>query len=371
MFQTATGRVIVLLALVGLIAAGCTGGASPTPAEAPTEAPDGESPGAGGESPTATAGGTAQLPEPELTDITMGLSVTETSQFASQLAVMSGIYEKYGLNVEPSTFEGDGLVVQALVAEQLDVGMIGVSAAVNSRLTETPLKVVSVNAVILTDQLVAAPDVTNADQLRGKQVAVSTFGGTSHGAVLLSLDGLGLTPEDVVITQIGGQSARIAALEGGAVAAAPIDASLEQQMLDQGFNILIDLKEERLPWGRSGMAFRDDFLEENPNTALLLVAGALEAQNMMWEDPETAAEFYAEFTQLDPEEALRRVEEFQEIGNRTMRWEPAAFENPQRVLATVTPAVADVTTSDAYTLDLLAELEEIGFYEQHGIPLDE
>lgn len=368
MFHAARGKFVVLVALLGLMVSACTSG---EPAESPPEESQAHTEPTGSADAEPTASEAVGLPEPEITEITMGFSVTETSQFAEKLAEMEGLYEeRCGITVESVTFEGDGLVVQSLVAGQLQAGMIGVSAAVNSQLTDTPLKVVSVNAVILTDQLVAVPDVKSAEDLRGKQVAVSTFGGTSHGAVILSLEGLGLTPDDVVITQIGGQSARIAALEGGAVQAAPIDAALEAEMIEQGFNILIDLKEEALPWGRSGLAFNEEFIDENPNTVLCLTAAALEGQNMMWADPETAAARYAEFTQVDPEEAERLIAEFQEIGNRTMMWEDAAFENPQTVLATVTPEVAEVNTADAFDRSFLDQLMEMGYYEELGIPTE-
>src|SRR3989337_763866 len=71
-------RTLALLASAAVLAAACTGGggtAAPTVSTAP--APSG---------PVASASPGA-LPTPEKTDIKMGLSVTETSQFAAQLAV--------------------------------------------------------------------------------------------------------------------------------------------------------------------------------------------------------------------------------------------------------------------------------------------
>ena len=356
-------RKLALLGAAALLAAACGGNTGATTAP--------ESAGSGGES--AAPGGSAAagaLPTPEKSDIRIGLSVTETSQFAAKLAELAGIYEKNGLNAEVTVFEGDGKVMQALQAGQLDVGFGGVSAYVTSQTTDVPVVALAVNAVILTDELVSTADVASADDLRGKCVAVSTYGGTSHGAVILSLEELGLTPEDVVITEVGGQSARIAALQGGACAAAPVDAARHAEMEELGFNFLVNLKEAQLPWGRSGMGVTEEWLAENPNTATVVAASVLEAQNMIWTDAETATQHYAEFTQSSPEDAAALITEFQEIGNRPMTWTDEAFENPKKVLATVNPAMNDVPVTEAFDRTVLEGLQASGFYEAQGIPTE-
>jgi ABC-type nitrate/sulfonate/bicarbonate transport system substrate-binding protein len=355
-------RTLAWLASVAVLAAAC-GGAGATTAPDPT----GAAPGSPAPVETPAPGA---LPTPEKTDIRMGLSVTETSQFAAQLAFMAGIYEKNGLNVQITVFEGDGKVMQALQAGQLDVGFGGTSAYITSQTTDVPVVALAVNAVILTDELVSTADVTSAEELKGKCVAVSTYGGTSHGAVILSLKALGLTPEDVVITEVGGQSARIAALQGGACAAAPVDAARHDEMAGLGFNFLVNLKEAQLPWGRSGMGVTEEWLAANPNTATVVAASVLEAQNMMWTDPETASKFYAEFTQSSLEDATALITEFQEIGNRPMTWEDAAFQNPKDVLTTVNPQMAAVPVTDAFDRSVLEALMASGFYEANGIPTE-
>jgi NitT/TauT family transport system substrate-binding protein len=371
-------RVLALVGAGAIFASACTGAASPSPSATQANSPSATT--AASEEPSGSAGGASggpsgsaaavTLPTPEKTDLQIGLSVTETSQFAGQLAEQLGIYERNGLNVDVTVFEGDGKVMQALQAGQLDLGFGGTSAYVTSQGTDAPVVAIAVNASILSDLLVTTADVKTADDLRGKCVAVSTYGGTSHGAVILSLEALGLTPEDVVITEVGGQSARIAALQGGACAAAPVDAAQKGEMEELGFNFLVDLKQERLPWGRSGLGVTEEWLAENPNTATVVAASVLEAQNMMWDDPETAAAEYAEFTQSEPELAEQLIADFQEIGNRTMMWEDEAFENPKRVLTTVNPEMADIPVTDAFDRSVLEGLQEMGYYDYLGIPME-
>jgi NitT/TauT family transport system substrate-binding protein len=357
-------RMLALLASAAVFAAACTGGgASTAPSTAPS-APASAAPSASAVVSTAPA----TLPTPEKANVKIGMSVTETSQFAAKLAELAGIYKKNGLTVEVTVFEGDGKVMQALQAGQLDVAFGGVSAYVTSQTTDVPVVALAVNAVILSDLFTTTADVKTAEDLKGKCVAVSTYGGTSHGSVILSLKALGLTPEDVVITEVGGQSARIAALQGGACAAAPVDAAKKADMEALGFNFLVDLKKEALPWGRSGMGVTKEWLAANPNTATVVAASVLEAQNLMWTDPDTAATHYAAFTQSTVEEAKALILEFQSIGNRTMMWTDDAFQNPKDVLATVNPAIKDVPVTQAFDRSVLDGLKSSGYYDVLGIP---
>jgi ABC-type nitrate/sulfonate/bicarbonate transport system substrate-binding protein len=344
-----------------LVVSACGGGG---PVTSPSEPTTAESAG-----PSSAPTEQGVLPEPETKTIRVGLSITQPHQFAAKLAQMLGIYEKNGFDtVEVSSFEGDGKAMQALQAGQLDVAMVGVSPIISSQTTDAPGVVLAVNAVVLTENLISVPSVKTAEDLRGKQIAISTFGGTSHGEALLAVEALGLTPEDVVITQVGAQDARIAALKGGSVAAGIVDAALNKEMTDQGFNILVDLEKEAVQWGRSATAVRKDWLAANPNAALVVVASILEAQNLFWTQPDTVAENFAEFNQITLEKAQALVEDFQRIGDRSMTWEDESFENPKRVLAAVNPDMASVPVSDAYDRSILAKLQEIGFYDKIGSP---
>jgi ABC-type nitrate/sulfonate/bicarbonate transport system substrate-binding protein len=297
--------------------------------------------------------------------------VAETSQYAAQLAFQAGIFEKNGLSVEITVFEGDGKVMQALQAGQIDVGWGGTSAAIASQVTDAPVVQVATNAIILSDLLIGGKDIKTADDLRGKCVAVSTFGGTSHGAVILALEALGLTDQDVVITEVGGQAARISAVEGGSCGAAPVDIARQAEMAELGLNELANLAEAGLPWGRSGMNITKEFMAANPNTVIVVAASALEGQNLMWTDPDLAAEKYAEFIQ-EPDIAVAKalILEFQNIGNRDLMWPDEAFSNPQRVLATTNPPILEIDAATAFDRSVLNGLVASGFYEANEIPID-
>ncbi len=367
-YQARIGRIGALGMAVGLIATACSSSAAtPSAPAADTPAPTAA---ASAEAPASAAASVGpSFGAPEKTSLKIGLSTSgETAQFAEYLAGQIGTYAKYGLTVEVSGFEGDGKVVQALTAGALDFGVIGVSSAISSVPTDTPLKSIALNGVTLTDGLVCGPNYKTAADIKGKQVAVSTFGGTSHGSVLILLDQLGLTANDVVITQVGGQTARIAAVKAGSVACAPIDLAQAAEMKAAGLVTLTDNKSSGKQWGRSALSVQAAFAQANPNTTKAVVAAVLEAQNSMWLDPATAASKFADYAQLAPADATSQINDFIGIGDRAMGWTDDAFNFPKLTLATVNPAMADVDVSKAYDKSYLQELYDTGFYTQIGDP---
>lgn len=353
-------KVLGTVMAAGLVIAAC-GGTTTAPSSAPATQAVGPAASA-----TAPSG---QLPKPELTKVRIGLSApTEPIQFAEKLADMLGIYQKNGLTAEIIGFEGDGKALQALIAGQLDFFVGGASTTVNSVITDTPLKLVSMNGLYITDGFFCGKDIKTAADVKGKTVAVSTFGGTSHGSVLLSLKALGLTAKDVTITQVGGEASRLAALRAGSIGCAPLEIVRKAELTPLGFNVLVDVKASKLPWGRSGLMGRSDFIAKNPNMVLVVVASILEAQNSMWADTKTAAAKFAEFAQIKPEDGAARVNDFLTYGDRSMLFTQEAFIAPRDVLAAVNPAVANVDVTKAMDLSFLNKLKEIGFYQKIGAP---
>lgn len=356
-------KVLATVMTIGLVATACGGGTT-APSAAPTT-------GASASASAAASAAPGALPAPELTKIRIGLSAgSEPVQFAEKLADYLGIYKKYGItNVEITGFEGDGKALQALVAGQLDLFVGGASTAINSVVTDTPMKLVSMNSVILDDVLVCQKDIKTAADVKGKAIAISTFGGTSHGSALIVIKGLGLTPKDVTITQVGGEGTRIAALKGGSVACGLVGSDNAKVLTATGgLNAVFDETTSKLEWGRSGLMARTDFIAKNPNTVLVVVASALEAQNYMWTDTAAAAAKYAEFSQKKPDDAKALMEGFKVYGSRTMQFTEDALLLPRDVLATVNPAVANVKIADTYDLSFLKKLESNGFYKKIGAP---
>ncbi|HET7028576.1 MAG TPA: ABC transporter substrate-binding protein [Candidatus Limnocylindrales bacterium] len=359
------GPLLTLAVAAGLAVAACSG-ATPSATPGASTAPS----TAASAGTSAAASGPVQLPAPEKKTIKIGLSTAgEASQYAEYLAQQLGYYKKYGFDsAEVTGLQGDAKVAQALIAGGIDMGVLGVSTAISSQTSDTPLKVVSLNGVTLTDMLVCQPSIKSGADVKGKTVAVSTFGGTSHGSVLILLSQLGLTDKDVTITQVGNQDARLAAVKAGSIGCAPIDLAQKDAVQSAGLSIITDNKSSGKQWGRSALAGTADFIAKNPNTVLDITAAALAAQNYAFTNNDDAAAKFAEYSQQSPDDAKKVMADFITWGDRSMDWTDDAFNFPKQTLAAINPQMANVDVTKAYDKSFLKKLADMGFYAEIGNP---
>lgn len=351
------------VALVGLLAACSQAPGGSTSATATTAGSPGGQP-----SSAAASGGTSQFPTPELTHIRIGNSALDRGNMAYKFAMDQHLYEKYGITVEASEFDGSGKLLPAIIGGQVDLGINTPSGVIASLATDQPLIMTGIYYNKTIDGLYSAADVKSADDLRGKRIAVSQYGTESHAEVVLGLKDLGLTTDDVTIVQIGGQQDRIAALKAGSVSAAPIDTALDDQMKQMGFNLLVNLEDAKLPFPRSGLQFTRDFVAKNPNTVLALTAANLEALNLMPKEVDKAVDTYMAWAQeTDRAVAQQLVEQQLELFNRDLCWSKDGWDLLKEVQVAANPDLANVDVTQGYTFDFLHKLHDMGFDEQIGL----
>lgn len=352
------GRFTALALVLGLVVAGCgTGGSTPSATANGTVAPGASESGGPG------ASGIAALPAPESTKVAIGVTNNlAVGQFLDKFADDLGLFDKFGVDVEVVSFEGDGQATQAVVADTVQGTESSGGLVLASQLTDTPLVATSLNNLRLDYVCIGGKNVKSADDLRGKKIGVSSLGSVAHAVVLACLDELGLKAEDVTILAVGNESSRIAAVTSGAIDAAPVQIDRADQLVEQGLNVLVDLTDVDLQYATAGLGFRKDWLAENRNTALRLLAAILVAQETLWADPERAIESYTAFNGSDAETARAAIDTYVNGGgNRGLKFTRDAFVLPQQVTGVVNQDVLKVNIDDAYDLTLLEELERIGF----------
>ncbi|MGH7834072.1 MAG: ABC transporter substrate-binding protein [Candidatus Binatia bacterium] len=153
------------------------------------------------------------------------------------------LFGKFGLQVELLYIQGQPVALPALVTREIDVLLTSGGSAVPFMMNGLPLIIVANLNNIQPYRLVVAPEIKTARDLKGKKIAVSRIGATSHQLAVMSLEKLGLKANDVTYLQVGGQGERLAALKVGAVDATLINPPANLTARKLGFNEIFDLKE--------------------------------------------------------------------------------------------------------------------------------
>ena len=219
--------------------------------------------------------GWAQERQKKLLVAYAGLISTHTSIW---LAEDQGLFKKHGLDVT-SVFTGSGSVTsQALVAGEARLASTSVGPTAGAVGAGADLVIVAGLIHILPYQFWVLPQVRQAADLKGKRVAISTFGSGSHLAAEVALQVLGLDParDKIAIIQVGQQPERVAALLSGRIDATALDPGFAQAAKDKGLTILLDMTKADVPYVNTVIVVSRRFLRENPQIVDSFLKGTID-----------------------------------------------------------------------------------------------
>jgi len=189
------------------------------------------------------------------------------------------LLEEEGLTLEILEFEFGPDTTRALVSGEGDIASTS-PLPVMQYLQEagSGLKVVAAE-ILKTDYiLMTTPDITSLDQLEGEKVGISEPGDISDSLTRVMLAEAGVDVSQVDFVQIGGTSDRIAALTAGEIAAGAAHAADGYAAAEAaGLTPLANYWEYIPVYAQRFITVGDQWLEENPNLAQLVVDKLLEA----------------------------------------------------------------------------------------------
>jgi ABC-type nitrate/sulfonate/bicarbonate transport system substrate-binding protein len=172
-------------------------------------------------------------------------SVTSESMTHVWVARDRGLFKKHGIDMQFILISRNPLAVAALIAGEIDAAIIGPGHLVNAGMSGADLIGIANFHQKLDYRLNVRPDIKKPEDLRGKRVAISGPGSTSHLVSLLSLQGLNIDPVQAKITFLtipGTEMNRRLALETGGVDATTLRGAMGDLYANKGYGALYNLK---------------------------------------------------------------------------------------------------------------------------------
>ena len=209
-----------------------------------------------------------------------GLISTHTSVW---LGEDQGFFRKHGLDVT-SVFTGSGSVTsQALMAGEARVASTSVGPTAAAIVAGADLVILAGTIHILPYQLWVMPQVRQPADLKGKRVAISTFGSGSHLAAEVALQQLGLdTARDkIAILQVGTQPERVAAIVTGRIEATPLEPGFGQAARDRGLTVMTDLTKLEAPYLNTVLVVSRRYIKENPQQTEAFLKGTIDGLSFL------------------------------------------------------------------------------------------
>jgi NitT/TauT family transport system substrate-binding protein len=278
-----------------------------------------------------------------LQEIKIGYTSTSVSAFPIEFARRKGFFRDEGLSVLMIVMRTN-VIMNALLTRGIDYGTPATSI-IRAAANDLPVKAVAVLTGRPDYFLAAKREFKSLKDLRGKRIAIGTFGAAADIALRTVLRQEGLDPErDVIRLQLGGGDSRFAALVAGTVDATILNFPFNLQAEKLGFNVLLWLG-ERVEMPLSGIGSRDETIQKNPGQVLGLVRGIHRAVIFAKSHPEDSVQAFMEWTRVDRELAVKS----HELGTKS--WPDNLILSDAAIKAVVDQAQAELKIKGPVSLD--------------------
>jgi NitT/TauT family transport system substrate-binding protein len=216
-----------------------------------------------------------------------------------------GLFDKYGIKMEPIYIRGSGPCLAALAADEIqflycaaDATMPGLATGIDAKLVAAPL-------VKLPYVLVTRKEIRRLEDLKGKALGVTRPGDLSARLSRTMLKKFNLTDE-VMIRPIGGsQNERFQAMAANVVQGIVVPPPLDVRAKNEGYNVIYRLIDLDLPFIYSSVHANSRILREKPEVVQRVVAAFADAIHFVDKNPDKAMASISKAMRTKDEEALR------------------------------------------------------------------
>ena len=342
-----------IVVLVGFLGAACG------PAAPPAAAPPAATPLAAGAVPAAAP--VAQAP----ISVRVSYASPAVSHATIWVAQDRGFFREYGLDVDLVFLSGT-LTDQGVTTGETPIGH-GTNL-IPTRLAGADLVGVAGVVQRMTFTLFTRPEITSADQLRGKTILTSRPGAAASTATLLTLEHLGLQPHrDVQLQPTGGTVEKMALMLQGLGDASLYSLPDDLQAQQAGLVPLLNLSQLPIPFMQTVIGTTRAYARDNEEVVRRFLRGYVAAVASARADAQGTQAIMSKYMQLeDPFLLDYGYRYYRDIWARPdFRVQPEAVQANLRLLEDV-PGAATARPEDFIDNRFIDELHASGFIREVG-----
>ncbi len=295
----------------------------------------------------------------------IGTVPADITSIGPRFAEAAGTFASNRIKVEIVTVEGGSRGVQVLLSGKLQAMHVGFSVAVNANREGADLRLISSSFNVMPMEIYVSPTIKSPADLKGQKIAISALTSESDMAISLALRQWNMTRKDVVITQLGGASQRLAAQLSGQVAAAPYLLPTNFIAREKGLVRLLDLGNGGAPWIFNGLVVNREFAKSNPDLMKRFIKANVEGMYKALSDEKWAKEVIAKEFKSDSKALLD--EAYAALKRGYPRDYTPSIEGINNVIAEVNsmgPPLTSKNPADYVDLSILDALKKEGFFEE-------
>jgi ABC-type nitrate/sulfonate/bicarbonate transport system substrate-binding protein len=280
-----------------------------------------------------------------------------------------GLFKKHGLEMQYVVISRSPLAVAALIAGEIDAAIIGPGHLISAGSTGADLIGVANFFQKLDYRLNARPEIKKPEDLRGKRIAISGPGSTSHLVTLLALQGLNTDAAQAKITLLtipGTEMNRRLAMESGGVDATALRGAIGDLYGAKGFNVLYNLKAAGVALPQTVLATTRRTAATRPQVIDAYLKAMIEAIAVIVDPANKDGVVRTIATNLRLSNPADAEEAYHTVAGALERVPYLNLENMKRLhqlLIQVNPKVADVKVESVIDNSFISKLENSGYVQ--------
>jgi len=279
------------------------------------------------------------------------------------IADVSGLFKRNNLDIEVIYMPGN-ISAPSLMSGELQFGQMTGALMSPVRLQGgDPVMLVSIQE-LLDDRLMARPNITKPEELKGKRIAISRFGAASHMRVLNMLPRFGLTEKDVTFLQIGDTPARIIAMVGNSADASTFSPPDHLASQLAGMRTLLNMAELNIFYQGTGLVATQRYITKNRDIARRMVKSYIEAIHIVKTNSEETKRALVKYRKTkDP----KQLEDAYQTLRETVKAKPypnlEAFKTIFKDVSDRIPAAKTANPKEFVDTSFLEELDKSGYID--------
>jgi NitT/TauT family transport system substrate-binding protein len=274
-----------------------------------------------------------------------------------------GLFNKYGLEVEPILFRGGQVATQALVSGDPPIVNIGtvVQATIQGH------NVVLVAAVETKYDLIifTRPGITQLEQLKGKRIGITGFNSATHYASIILARHLNADVKDFSLTPAGLDTERIASVQSGVIDATYLSSSAAPLGRRVGLTEHISIGDLGVEVQGNGFATSRSYIVSNRDVVKSALKGFVEAIYFVYANKKEAQRVFAKYMRTNDPAVL---EDSYDGYVKSIPKKPyPTLKGIQFMLDVLTPTLPQAKNfkpEQFVDLSFLQELEKEGFFNE-------
>jgi len=274
-----------------------------------------------------------------------------------------GLFEKEGLLVKLVYINASPLVIASILAGDIQVSLSGVSAIVSAYARGSDLVAIAGAVNKINVSIYALPEIKKPEDLRGKRLGITRFGGLYDFSANYALKKWGLqAAKDVAVIQIGDAPSLMSALVGNSIQAATLQPPSTITAAQRGYRELMDLSKSGFEYQNTVVLSTRSVIRKSPDTFRRFMRAYSTALGIFHQQRQPTLKVMAKHLKgIDPFILEKSYEAYKEWVPEIPYLNHAGMETANAL----TPGVEkgkEVKVSDIVDESFVKELEQQGFY---------